>query len=317
MNLGRVLITGGAGFIGSHLVEALVARHEFDEIVIYDNLHSGRLENNRPHLDSGAVWFIHGDVRDAEALRSALAHTTTVFHLAAQANVMGAAQQPEYTFATNVTGTFNVLQQAHRCNVQRVIFTSSREVYGEPASLPVSEETPLAAKNDYGASKVAGEVYSRLFHQAGLEVGVVRLTNVYGPRDPGRVISRFIEKALRGESLTIYGGEQVIDFIWVGDVVDILIRLALSEPLPDFPVNVGSGIGTRLTTLAEQVRAITGSHSEIILEPARAPEVIQFVANTQRLQDWLGTKHLRPPLEKLSDVVEDVAARLEMLTVES
>lgn len=317
MKTDRVLITGGAGFIGSHLVEALVAQHAFDEIVVYDNLRMGRLENIRPYLDSGAVEFIQADIRDVEALRSAMAHTTTVFHLAAQANVMGASQNPEYTFATNVRGTFNILQQAKSSRVKRVIFTSSREVYGEPASLPVAEDAPLAAKNDYGASKIAGEVYSHLFNQAGPEVGIVRLTNVYGPRDSDRVIPFFVKKALCGEPLVIYGGQQIIDFIWVGDVVDSLIRLAQSDQLPDSPLNVGSGVGTQLTTLAEQICALTGSHSEIILAPARTPEVVRFVADTRRLQAWMGTHPARPPLEKLADVVEDIAAQLKRLPVES
>lgn len=317
MKTDRVLITGGAGFIGSHLVETLVARREFREIVVYDNLRRGRLENIRPHLERGAVEFIQADVRDEVALRSALANTTTVFHLAAQANVMRASQNLEDTFTTNVKGAFNVYQQAKACHVKRVIFTSSREVYGEPQSLPVPEDAPLEAKNAYGASKIAGEAYSHVFSRDGLEVGIVRLTNVYGPRDSDRVIPLFIEKALQGEPLVIYGGQQIIDFIWVGEVVDILIRLAQTDQLPSAPLNVGSGVGTRLTTLAEQICALTGSRSEILLAPARTPEVVRFVADTQRLRAWMGNLPTRPPLEKLADVVDDVAARLEMLTVES
>jgi len=317
MNMGRVLITGGAGFIGSHLVEAFVAQRAFDEIVVYDNLRTGRLENIRPQLDSGAVQFIQADVRDVEALRSAMAHTTTVFHLAAHANVISASRNLEDAFTTNVRGAFNVLQHAKDCGVQRVIFTSSREVYGEPDNLPVAEDAPLAAKNAYGSSKIEGEAYSHIFSRLGLQVGIARLTNVYGPRDSDRVIPLFVKKALRGEPLVIYGGQQIIDFIWVGDVVDILIRLAQSDQMPDSPLNVGSGVGTRLTTLAEQICALTGSHSEIILAPARTPEVVRFVADTRRLRAWIGTHPARPPLEKLADVVEDLAAQLERLTVES
>src|SRR5712691_4119163 len=128
---------------------------------------------------------------------------------------MGAVRNVDYTFETNVVGTFNVLRGAVEQGVPRVLFASSREVYGEPISLPVDEESPLLAINSYGASKVAAEAYCRAFRREyGLHTVILRLANVYGPRDHGRVIPLWLQQALAGEDLRVHGGKQVIDFLW-------------------------------------------------------------------------------------------------------
>src|SRR5207245_6922028 len=138
------------------------------------------------------------------------------YHLAAQSTVMGGVTAAEYTFTTNIVGTFNVLRAAATCGVERVVFTSSREVYGEPINLPVDEDSPLLAINSYVASKVAGEAYCRAFRREfGLQVGILRLANVYGQRDIGRVIPMWIEQAMSGRELNVYGGKQVIDLVWI------------------------------------------------------------------------------------------------------
>lgn len=304
----KALVTGGAGFIGSHLVDGLVTQGEFDQIVVYDNLQSGRLENIGAHVSSGVVRFVEGDVRDAGSLKTAMAGAMVVFHLAGQASVVGASRDVEYAFTTNVIGTFNVLSMVKQCSVRRVAFTSSREVYGEPASLPVPEDAPLQAKNTYGATKIAAEMACRTCSQNGLDVAVLRVANAYGSRDHGRVIPLFVEHALRGEPLVIYGGQQVIDFVWVGDVVDVLIYVATCDDPPRSSINVGSGAGTGIVALAERVLDLTGSPSTIQIVPPRDIEVVRFVADTQRLRALMGADTVRPPLEKLPQILEEIAA---------
>lgn len=293
----RVLVTGGAGFIGAHLVERLVAAG--DEVVVLDNLRRG----NRRKLDaverSGAVSFVEGDVRDRAALQSALAGVERVYHLAAQSNVLGAVTDVDYSFTSNVVGTYNVLVAARDADIPRVVFTSSREVYGEVETIPVAEDRAMNPKNAYGASKAAGEVYCRTFQNTyGLDVSVLRLANVYGTGDRDRVIPIWFDRALRGEDLELYGGEQVLDLVPVSLVVEALRRAAESD-LGGQPINVGSGAGTRLRDLAAQVQALPGVTVGTRILPARAVEVTRFVADVSRMRSVLG---LEPPATPLVDL---------------
>ena len=227
-----------------------------------------------------------------------------VFHLAAQSNVLGAIANLEYSFSTNVAGTLNVLECAHAAGVQRVVFTSSREVYGEALQLPVDETHPLRAKNAYGASKIAAEAYCNVFTDRSIEVAVLRLANVYGPRDSDRVIPIFVRRALQGQPLTLYGGEQVIDFIWIGQVMQTLLEAGLKSDWPlGEPINVGSGVGTSILELAETVLQVTQASVRIKIEPPRAPEVIRFVADTSRLRMITQLSDSSDPLMKLPAVV--------------
>jgi UDP-glucose 4-epimerase len=209
---------------------------------------------------------------------------------------MGAVHDPRYSFETNVAGTFNVLDAAQRMGVRRVVFSSSREAYGEPQTLPVPEEHPLLAKNTYGASKVAGETYCRTFHNVfALETVVLRFSNVYGPRDFDRVIPIWLDRALGGESLELFGGSQVIDFVWIGQVVEALLRSA-DAPVAGQPVNIGGGTGTPIKDLASRILDVTGSGSSLNIAPARAAEVTCFTADVTRMRDLLG---LEPPADPL------------------
>lgn len=271
----RILITGGAGFIGSHLTEAL-ARNPLHEILVLDNLRRGSGENLSACADK--VYFLEGDIRDRGVLREVMQGVSVVFHLAAQANVLGTEADQQYAFTTNVAGTVELLSVAREAGVRRVVFTSSREVYGEALELPVSESAPLLPKNAYGAGKAAAEHYCRVFANQGLEVSILRLANVYGPRDRDRVIPIFLDKALRNEPLVLYGGEQVLDFVWIGTVADALSRAACGPSLPG-PLNVGSGTGTSLKDLARRIVEITGSRSRIEIAAARSIETVRFVAD--------------------------------------
>lgn len=285
----RFLVTGGAGFIGSHLIDRLVQCDQGD-VVAFDNLRRGRSENLAGC--QGKVPLLQADIRDVNALRSAMVGVDVVFHLAAQSNVLGAEHDSDYAISTNVIGTFNVLRSAQEAGVRRVIFSSSREVYGDPETLPVLETAPLRPKNGYGASKVSGEAYCDAFSR-GIETVVLRFANVYGPRDIGRVIPIFLRNVQMEEPLVVYGGSQVVDFVWIADVIECLVRAA-TLPAIGQPVNVGSGVGISVMDLAQTILEATGSRSSIRTFPARGLETCRFVADTGRMQRYLG---VNPPNE--------------------
>jgi nucleoside-diphosphate-sugar epimerase len=303
----KALVTGGAGFIGAHLVEALVAAG--DEVVVLDNLRRG----DRARLDAigraargGALRLIEGDVRDRDTVRAATAGVERVYHVAAQSNVLGAVSDLDYSFSSNVVGTYNVLVAAREAAVGRIVFSSSREVYGEVDQVPVAEDRPLNPKNAYGASKVAGEVYCRVFQNTyGLDVSVLRLANVYGPGDSARVIPIWLDRARRGEDLELYGGTQMLDFVPVGLVVEAL-RRAAERSLDGQPVNVGSGVGTTLYDLAARVQALSGAAVGLRVLPARAVEVTRFVADVSRMRALLGLEPPSDPLIALPDLWDAV-----------
>lgn len=292
----NVVVTGGAGFIGSHLVDALLARLGTDVLVL-DNLRRGRLSNLGRHDGNPHFRFLPVDIRDAEAVDGALDGAQLVYHLAAQSNVLGAISDPRYSFETNVTGTFNVLDAAQRNGVDRVVFASSREAYGEAQYLPVTEDHPLAAKNTYGASKVAGEAYCRTFTNVfGMETAVLRFSNVYGPRDFDRVIPIWLDRALAGDTLEVYGGGQIIDFVPVELVVEALLRAA-EAAIVGTPVNVASGVGTPISELAARILRLTGSAARPRVVAARQAEVARFTADVTRMRTLLG---LNPPSDPLA-----------------
>jgi nucleoside-diphosphate-sugar epimerase len=298
----KVLITGGAGFIGSHLLDRLVA-DVVDEIVIYDNLTRGKRENIAHHLETGSATLLVEDIRDYPRLLEAAAGANVVYHLGAQSNVMGAVTDVDYSFTTNVVGTYNVLKAARETGVGRVVFSSSREIYGEPQYMPVDEKHPVGSKNTYGASKVAGEMYCQVFQSLfNLPVAVLRFANVYGLRDYGRVIPLWLGWAKAGRQLIVYGGKQVIDFVWVDQVVEALVR-ASTYPIVGQPVNIGSGQGTALLDLAKRILALFDTDSGLDLQPARSAEVVQFTADVSRMQSLLGLQPPEDPLFGLSKMV--------------
>jgi UDP-glucose 4-epimerase len=301
VHVGKVVVTGGAGFIGSHLVDRLLADGNRN-VVVLDNLHRGRIRNLQQHTSDTRLEVVTGDIRDASTVASIVDGASVVFHLAAQSTVMGAVEDLEYSFGTNVVGTFNVLRAASQRGVGRLVFASSREVYGDPVELPVDESQPLLAINQYGASKVAGEAYCRAFRRsAGLDCIILRLANVYGPRDFGRVIPLWLDQAAGGHDLQIYGGKQLIDFVWVGQVVEALVRAA-STPGPLPVINVGSGTGSRIVDVARRILRTYGGHGHIKLLPARAVEVTRFVADVSRMRQILSVYPCDDPLAFLESM---------------
>ncbi len=297
----RVLVTGGAGFIGHHLVQSLLAAG--DDVAVIDNLRRSARSAVHP-----AARFFEGDIRDPAALAASVRGCDTVYHLAAQSNVIGAMEDVDYSFTTNVGGTFELLKAATAAGVRRVVFTSSREVYGEQQILPVSETARTSPKNLYGASKVAGEAYCRAWKPGnGPECAIVRLANVYGPGDNRRVIPLWLDQATNGQDLVVYGGQQVIDFVPIATAVRA-IQSAAGANL-DGPVNVGSGRGTPLLALAERIRALAGGRVSTVIEPAREAEVVRFVADVTRMRSVLSIEPPSDPLCLLPELWEASRSR--------
>lgn len=240
----RVLITGGAGFIGSHSAEALLERGA--QVVIYDNLSTGRLENLQAL--SGRLRFVHGDLRDAARLESALAGCDAVLHLAAVVSVPESIAHPLLAHEINATGTLNVLEAARKLGVRRVVLASSAAVYGANAALPLQESASPQPLSPYAAQKWLGESYAKNYASLhGLATVALRYFNVYGPRqDPASpysgVLSRFIAATLAGQAVTIFGdGRQTRDFVYVADVARANALAVLGGAEPGAVLNVGTG----------------------------------------------------------------------------
>ena len=295
----KILVTGGAGFIGSHLVRTLVRSHA-GEIVILDNLSRGREENLEAFANQ--ITFIRGSICDLDVVAHAMQGAELVFHLAAQSNVIGAVTDLDGSFATNVIGTFNVFSCAKKCGVRRVVFTSSREVYGETCTTPVGEEAPIQPKNAYGASKAAAEAYAGVFRSLGVDIAVLRLSNVYGPGDHGRVIPLFLEAAMADQPLILYGGQQIIDFVWIDEVVRALVSSS-KQTLSGNPLNIGSGCGITVRELAERIITLTRSRSTLKILPPRSVEVTKFVADICRAQTALRLRAPTDPLFGLDQMI--------------
>jgi nucleoside-diphosphate-sugar epimerase len=292
----RVLVTGGAGFIGSHLVRRLTASGA--SVCVLDNLHRGTLDA----LTGTGADFVEGDIRDSAIVRRASSGVEIVYHLAAQSNVMGALKDRDYAFTTNVTGAYNVLNAAHDAGARRLIFTSSREVYGDVNRLPVPETAAVNPKNPYGISKACGELACRVFDSTSLDTIILRLANVYGPGDRDRVIPLFIDNALGGHPLVIYGTGKVLDFVWVEDVVDALIRAGKVRG-GCRPINIGTGYPVELPALAERILHLTGSRSRIEHAPARSVEIDRYVACIDSARELLEFSPEPQALSHLPEVI--------------
>jgi UDP-glucose 4-epimerase len=291
----RSMVTGGAGFIGSNLVDALLARG--DEVTVVDDLSTGRRGNLDGALAAGAE-LAELDIRDAAGL-AALAQERrpeAVFHLAAQIDVRKSLEDPAFDAAVNVGGTANVLEAARLAGAGRVVFVSTGgAIYGEGEGqqLPLDEDTAIAPLSAYGQSKYAAEGYLALYERLhGLSTMALRLGNVYGPRqDPlgeAGVIAIFCGLVRSGGQPTVYGdGTQTRDYLYVGDVV--AAALAAASATVTGPVNLGTGRETSVLELVETLGRLGGVDSfEAELAPARAGEVQRIALDASRAERELG-----------------------------
>jgi UDP-glucose 4-epimerase len=291
----RALVTGGAGFIGSNLTDALLARG--DEAIIVDDLSTGRRENIEQALASGAT-LIEADIRDRAAIEEIAGRERpeVIFHLAAQIDVRKSIADPAFDASINVGGTANVLEAARAAEVRRVVFSSTGgAIYGEGdgQELPLPEDAPLAPEAPYGQSKLAGEGYLSLYERLyGLSSVPLRLGNVYGPRqDPlgeAGVVAIFCGRLREGKQPTVFGdGKQTRDYIYVGDVVSAM--LAAAEAEASGPINIGTGIETDVLELVSALGELGGSDNfEPEFAPPRTGEVQRISIDPARAASELG-----------------------------
>jgi UDP-glucose 4-epimerase len=288
----KTLVTGGAGFIGSNLVDALVNRG--DEVAIVDDISTGRRENLEHALSKGAE-LIELDIRDADAVAAAFERVKpeAVFHLAAQIDVRKSVADPANDSRVNVEGTINVLNAANASGVRRLVNTSTGgAIYGEGQIIPAPEDHPVAPESPYGLSKFCAENYCALFTRLhGLSTISLRYGNVYGPRqDPlgeAGVIAIFCGALLEGGRPKIFGdGTQTRDYVFVGDVVDANLRAADSDATGAY--NVGRGVQTSVLDIVAALAAQSDNGFEADHAPARTGEVQHIALDTSRTQAELG-----------------------------
>ncbi len=298
----KVLITGGAGFIGSHLADRLVT--DGHSVTIFDNLSTGKRVNLTG--PSARARFLLGDVRDQNAVYEAIAGMDAVVHLAAVASVQTSMHDPLGTHATNLGGTLNCLLAASQQGVRRVLYASSAAVYGDDAPAPVSELAPPAPLSPYAIDKLAGEQYLSYFaRERGLNATAFRFFNIYGPRqDAGSpysgVISLFAERLEGGLPFVIYGdGRQTRDFVYVEDLADLLAHALVREDLKGAVMNVGTGVEQELLTLVTAFEEIAGHGIARQFLPARSGDIRRSCADVTRLRAALGFVPTTPLLTGL------------------
>lgn len=292
MSASHYLVTGGCGFIGSHVVEALTQSGH--RVRVLDNLSSGSLENLA--AVRGAVEIQIGDITDPDALAAACRDVDGVFHLAALVSVADSVDRPIENHRINATGTLHVLQAAREARVRRVVFASTAAVYGNDPALPKREEmTPMPA-SPYAAAKIAGEHYLQIFHALyGLETVALRFFNVYGPRQDPRspysgVISRFLRAAREELPITIFGdGLQSRDFIHVRDIVQALVAaMRRATECDGSPINIATGRSTDLLRLVDLLSKLAGRPIRPLFAPPRKGDVRHSVADIDRARERLG-----------------------------
>ncbi|MCU0858636.1 MAG: NAD-dependent epimerase/dehydratase family protein [Pontiellaceae bacterium] len=314
----KYLVTGGAGFIGSHIVDALIEKEH--EVVVLDNLSSGHRENLLTVMDR--ITFIKGDVRDADVCLKAAEGCVGIFHEAALVSVPDSINRPRDNHDINITGTLNVMEAARRQGVRRVVFASSASVYGDNPALPKREEMLPEPKSPYAMAKLAGEYYLKLYAECyGIDTVALRYFNVFGLRqDPSSmysgVISIFAERIQKGLPITIYGGgEQTRDFVNVADVVQANL-LAMGVQRPEIkgrrlnhsnphqltkttdnhqPVsgnfvvlNVATGKSTSLLSLLDDLETIVGKTVERKFMPSRPGDIQHSLADVSKVRTELG-----------------------------
>lgn len=289
------LVTGGAGFIGSHIVETLVNRGE--KVRVLDNLMTGKYENIANF--EGGIEFILGDIRDCNVLGKAVDGVDTIFHEAAIPSVPRSVEDPQLNHDSNINGTFNVLLAARDAGVRRVVYAASSSAYGEIGTGEKKEDQLPSPLSPYAVAKLVGEYYCQVFTRVyGLETVSLRYFNVFGPRqDPSSpysgVISKFVTTLLNGDRPMIFGdGEQSRDFTYVANVVDANIRAAESADAVGEVINLGVNQRTTLNQLLSELQKIIGTNIAPQYEPPRAGDIRHSLADISRAEKLLGFKPL-------------------------
>jgi len=283
----KVVVTGGCGFIGSHLVESL-AEKNFD-VVVFDNLSTGHLHNLGKVIDG--VTLVKGDIRDYSETEKALKEAKIVFHLAALSYVGESMRIPEAYNHVNIDGTLNVLRACKSNSVQRYVFPSTCIVYGNPVVHPTPETSPLNPNSPYSLTKSVGEFYANFFHQEhGLEAICLRIFNAYGPRMQQRVISIFANSALQGRPISLNGsGNQERDFVFVSDIVEgFLCAMKAKERKCGHSYNIGTGKSTTLNDVIKKMDSLLGTNAKVEHKADVSNEIYRLVADTRLSKRELG-----------------------------
>ena len=289
----RTVVTGGAGFIGSHLTDLLIANGH--EVVVIDNLSRGRLENLRDAEATGKLTFIEADLLDVDFNEFLAEHTPEViFHLAAQIDVRASVADPLHDAETNILSTIRIADAARQHGVRKVVFTSSGgSIYGEPSEFPVGEDIPVDPHSPYAASKVSGEIYLNTYrHLYGLDCSHIAPANVYGPRqDPhgeAGVVAIFSQRLLAGEPTRVFGdGGNTRDYVYVGDVVRAFY-LASGEIGGGMRFNIGTSVETSDRQLHTLVAEAAGAQDNPEYAPARLGDVPRSALSFARAKEVLG-----------------------------
>jgi UDP-glucose 4-epimerase len=298
----KLLVTGGAGFIGSHVVDLLVSlKHQ---VIVVDNLVTGKKENVNEKAVLYEVDICSPQLEDVFRSESPEA----VFHLAAQATVPRSLEDPLYDAEVNIAGTLNILEMMHRYGAGRIIYSSSAAIYGNPVELPVVEEHPLAPVSPYGLSKYVAEEYIALYSRMyGIDYMILRYANVYGPRQTlegeAGVVTIFINNLKKGLPLTINGdGRHTRDFVFVGDVAQA--NVAGLSAGRNGVVNIGTGRETSLQELVDCLQAAAGKKARVVYGPERPGDIVRSCLCPEKGEKLLGWKAATPLSEGLKRTIE-------------
>lgn len=308
MTRSDVLVTGGAGFIGSELVRQLATRGE--RVVIVDNLINGRRENVEEVL-SGRVGLVTADVRDLDALSPYLDSVRTVYHLACL-GVRHSVHSPLESHDVNATATLRLLEACRGAGVPRFVYVSSSEVYGTAKWTPMTEDHPTFPSTVYGASKLAGECYTRAYFRTyGYPTVIVRPFNAYGPRshhegDSGEVVPKFLLRCLAGKPMVVFGdGTQTRDFSYVSDTAAGILLAGEDECAIGDTINIGNGVEVTINDLASQIAGVTGRRDAAVQHDAPRPgDVLRLCADVSHAQRAIGFRPQVGLVEGLTRLLE-------------
>lgn len=306
----NILITGGAGFVGSHLCDRY--SNNGDKVICLDNFMNGSLMNIRHLLGRSNFKLVNGDIRNFEMLEKIVSDVDVIFHLAAQIHVDRSVIEPRLTYDINVTGTLNVLEAARMYDVDKVIHASTSEVYGSSLYAPMDERHPLNAPHPYGASKIAADRLCYAFIRTyGMNIYIVRPFNLYGPRQKdsgyGGAISIFTKRVLNNMPPIIFGdGEQTRDYTYISDIVEAYDLILHHKGRIDSPINFGTGNEVRIIDLAKLIIKLCGKEREIRPvhvepRPGEVHRLIADISNAKNLLGWTPKYAIQEGLSKYLD----------------
>ncbi|MBN1161420.1 MAG: SDR family oxidoreductase [Dehalococcoidales bacterium] len=285
----NILVTGGAGFVGSHIVDSLSSQNN---VIVMDNLFTGLLSNLEKSKDR--IKFVKADILDKALVKDIVEDVDYIFHLAAHVGYIRSIKDPYYDMEVNIKGTLNLLEACRGSRVKRLIFSSSAAIYGDVKHLPIDEDHPLYPKSPYAVSKMAAEKYCFAFHKVhGIPVVALRYFNIYGPRQDtseyANAIFIFLDKFRGKKPITIYGdGEQTRDLIYIRDVVEANILAATHPAAVGGVFNIATGLATTINQLVDLIRQVSGYEGTANYVPFRAGEIIHSQANVEKAGKVLG-----------------------------